>query len=106
MTEDDLKVAFRRLDPVEPSASFASAVRSIPHRYPRPEKMELSFWQLFRLPSRLATLATAAFCGLGVGYLTLEQTPEPADADLSAFLELDTNDSLFADSDNVDWDSQ
>lgn len=105
MTDDDFKVAFRNLDPVQPSASFASAVRSIPHRYPRPEKADLSLWQWFRLPSRIATLTTAALCGLGVGYLTLEQTPENSDEDLSAFLELDTHDSLFADSDDLDWGS-
>jgi hypothetical protein len=105
MTEDDFKAAFRRLDRVEPSATFLGSVRSIPMRHPRESNTPLSLWSLLRLPSRLATLATAAMCGLGVGYLTLEQEPDPADAELSAFLNLDADDNLYAGSPDLDWDS-
>lgn len=105
MTDDDFKSAFRRLDPVEPSASFLTAVRSIPHRHPRASTPEFSFWQLFRLPTHLATLASAAMCGLFVGYVTLEPEPTAMDAELTAFLDLDASDALFADSVEMDWDS-
>lgn len=100
MTDDDFKAAFRKLDGVEPSTDFLARTRAIPLRYPR--EQGLSLWQVFALPSRLATLAFSASFGLAIGYLTLDE--EPSDPELSAFLELDANESVFATSADVEWD--
>ena len=101
MTDDDFKTAFRTLDRVEPSADFFVRTRSIPLRYPREERFSL--WQLLKLPSRIATLALSATCGLAIGYMTLDE--EPDDTELSAFLDLDGDESVFATSADVEWDA-
>jgi hypothetical protein len=101
MTDDDFKAAFRKLDRVEPSADFFAKARGIPLRYPREEAFSL--WQLFKLPSRIVTLAFSATFGLAIGYVTLDE--EPVDTELSAFLELDAEETLFATSADVDWDN-
>lgn len=102
MTDDDFKAAFRSLDPVEPSPTFLQSARSIPLRFPRAAVAETSLWRFFRLPARLTTLAVSAMCGLGVGYLTLDQA-SAADTELNAFLELDASDDFFATSTDEDW---
>ena len=91
MTDDDLKAAFRSLDRVQPSTDFLQSVRSIPLRYPRGAS-DFSLWRLFGLPSRLVALGMSAVCGLGVGYLTLDD--DAGDAELSAFLELGEDTAL------------
>jgi hypothetical protein len=101
MTDDEFKAAFRKLDSVEPSAKFFAQARSIPLRYPREESVSL--WQLFRLPRRIATLALSATCGLAIGYITLDEEPE--DTELSAFLDLDAEESLLASPAEVEWGS-
>lgn len=101
MTDDDFKAAFRKLDRVEPSVDFFARARSVPLRYPR--EQNFSLWQLFKVPSRIATLALSATCGLAIGYMTLDE--EPDDVELSAFLDLDGEETLFATSSDVEWDS-
>lgn len=100
MTDDDFKTAFRKLDSVEPSTDFFARTRAIPLRYPR--EQAFSLWQLFALPSRIATLAFSASFGLAIGYVTLGE--EPIDPELNAFLELDANEGVFATSADVEWD--
>lgn len=111
MNDDDLKAAFRSLDRVQPSADFLQSVRTIPLRHPR--DAGFSLWRLFGLPTRLAALSLSAVCGLGVGYLTLDD--DAGDDELSAFLELGAEDGALSDdaldddaaSNGVDgeWDS-
>jgi hypothetical protein len=102
MTDDEFKVALRKLDGVEPHPDFLARARSIPLRYPR--EGGFSLWQLIRVPQRLAMLAVSASCGLAIGYVTLEE--EADDAELDAFLDLDAEETVFATSDDVDWESQ
>lgn len=94
MNDDDFKAAFRGLDQVEPSADFWRRVRSIPQAHPREAALGTSVWHLFGARSRLFALALSATCGLFVGYVTLEQ--ETADDELTAFMELETEDTLWA----------
>lgn len=108
MTDDDLKAAFRSLDRVQPSADFLQAVRSIPLRHPRGAS-EFSLWRLFGLPSRLVALGMSAACGLGVGYLTLDDDTA-GDAELSAFLELGAEDTALSEDTlsgaaDAEWDT-
>lgn len=100
MNDDDLKAAFRSLDRVQPSADFLQSVRTIPLRHPR--DAGFSLWRLFGLPTRLAALSLSAVCGLGVGYLTLDD--DVSDAELSAFLELG-DDAALGDDTALDEDS-
>lgn len=104
MTDDEFKAAFRQLDSIEPSPGFLQATRSIPLRLPRPDG-SVSLWEIFRRRSRVATLAVSALCGVGVGYLTLDQSAEGTDGDLAAFLNSDTDDALFAGAVDADWGS-
>lgn len=94
MNDDDLKAAFRSLDRVQPSADFLQSVRTIPLRHPR-DPSGFSLWRLFGLPTRLAALSLSAVCGLGVGYLTLDD--DVGDAELSAFLDLGAEDTALSD---------
>lgn len=102
MNDDELLRAFKQLDPIEPSPRFLAAVRSVPLTHPRSEaKKSLSLWELFGLPSRLATLGLSALLGVGAGYFTLDT--EPTDPELSAFLALDSNDTSSTADTTTDW---
>src|SRR5690606_34729215 len=101
MTDEDFKAAFQKFERIEPSVDFFSKARSIPLRYPR--EPHFSLWQLFKRPTRLATVTLSATFGLAVGYVTLDEAS--ADPELNAFLELDAEETLFATSGDVDWDA-
>lgn len=103
MNDDDFKAAFRALDPVEPSAEFLRAVRSIPHRYPRAAAPAASLWRLFGAPNRLFALGLSAACGLFVGYLTLDD--EMTDDELTAFMELEVDDTALPNATELEWDA-
>lgn len=103
MNDNEFKAAFRQLDRVEPSAAFMQAVRSIPLTHPRGS--DLPLWRALVAPSRWMAIAASAVFGLGVGYLTLDQTPESDETELDAFLALDSDEPLFTTSVEEDWDS-
>lgn len=94
MNDEDFKAAFRNLDQVEPSAGFLRRVRSIPRTHPRETPFAASLWSLLGAPSRLVALGISASCGLFVGYMTLEE--EPADDELTAFMDLGADDTSLA----------